>query len=106
VGCHAALFRTGVRKENRLTERCVTANDLCRTIKRRMRQASLPERLSAHSFRVAVATDLFAQGVETGEIQYLLGNSDPRTTRLYDRTPRKVTRNLVERIRIAIGSSV
>ncbi|MBI3464481.1 MAG: tyrosine-type recombinase/integrase [Planctomycetes bacterium] len=99
------LFRTGVRRENRLTERRMTANDVCRMIKRRMRRAGLPEKLSAHSFRVAVATDLFAQGVETGEIQYLLGHSDPRTTRLYDRTPRKVTRNLVERIRIEIPNA-
>jgi site-specific recombinase XerD len=99
------LFRSGVRREKRLTERGMTANDVCRMIKRRMRRAGLPEKLSAHSFRVAVAMDLFAQGVETGEIQYLLGHSDPRTTRLYDRTPKMVTRNLVERIRIEITTS-
>ena len=46
-------------------------------------------------------TVLFDQGVDTKEIRHLLGHSDPRTTRLYDRTDRRVTRNLVERIRIA-----
>jgi site-specific recombinase XerD len=102
------LFRSAIRRENRLTDRGMTPNDVCRMIKRRMRKASLPEKLSAHSFRVAVATDLFGQGVETAEIQYLLGHSDSRTTGLYDRTLKKVTRNLVERIRIAIadGQSV
>jgi integrase/recombinase XerD len=96
------LLRTAVRKENRLTDAGMTANDVCRMVKRRIRKAGLPANLSAHSFRVAVATDLFDQGVDTKDIQQLLGHSDPRTTRLYDRTDRKVTRNLVERIRIAI----
>jgi len=99
---NSPLFRTAVRKEDRLTDRPMTANDICRMIKRRLKRAGLPLNLSAHSFRVAVATDLFDQGVDTKEIQQLLGHSDPRTTRLYDRTDRKVTRNLVERIRITI----
>jgi integrase/recombinase XerD len=98
----SALFRTAVRKQNLLTDRGLTPGDLCRMVKRRLRRAGLPGNLSAHSFRVAVATDLFDQGVDTKEIQHLLGHSDPRTTRLYDRTDRRVTRNLVERIRIAI----
>ena len=98
----SALFRTAVRRENRLTQQGMSANDVCRMIKRHLKRAGLPENLSAHSFRVAVATDLFDQGVDTKDVQHLLGHSDPRTTRLYDRTERKVTRNLVERIRISI----
>jgi integrase/recombinase XerD len=34
------------------------------------------------------------------DVQYLAGHSDPRTTRIYDRRRRKVTRNIVERISI------
>jgi len=102
AGGKVPLLRTAVRKENRLTDRGMTANDVCRMVKRRLNRAGLPANLSAHSFRVAVATDLFDQGVDTKDIQQLLGHSDPRTTRLYDRTDRKVTRNLVERIRIAV----
>ena len=98
----APLFRTAVRKENRLTGKRMTANDIGRMIKRRVKRGGLQANLSAHSFRVAVATDLFDQGVDTKDIQQLVGHSDPRTTRLYDRTDRKVTRNLVERIRIAM----
>lgn len=96
------LFRTATGKQNVLTDRPVSANDLARMIKRRLRDAGLPLNLSAHSFRVAVATDLFDQGVDTKDVQHLLGHSDPRTTRLYDRSDRKVTRNVVERIRLAI----
>lgn len=55
--------------------------------------------LTPHSFRVAIATDLLEnQGVPLEEVQYLLGHSDPRTTRLYIRSKKKVSRNLVERI--------
>jgi site-specific recombinase XerD len=49
---------------------------------------------------VAIATDLHDQGVPTDEIQTLLGHSDVRTTNLYKRNRRGVTRNLVERIRL------
>ncbi len=56
------LFRTGIRKQNLLTDLPMSANDVSRMIKRRLRRAELPLNLSAHSFRVAVATDLFDQG--------------------------------------------
>ena len=94
------LFRTAIRKEKRLTETSTTGHDVCRMVKRRIKQAGLPERLSPHSFRVATATDLLDQGVPLDEVQYLLGHSDPRTTRLYDRREKCVTRNIVERISI------
>ena len=54
--------------------------------------------LTGHSYRAAVATDLLKQGVPLSDVQYLLGHSDPRTTQGYDRSQRKVTRNIVERI--------
>jgi len=31
-------------------------------------------------------------------VQRLAGHADPRTTRLYDRRQKKITRNIVERI--------
>ena len=55
---------------------------------------------SPHSFRVATVTDLLEQNVPLEDVQYLAGHSDPRTTRIYDRRRRKVTRNIVERISI------
>ena len=68
--------------------------------KRRFREAGIPQNFTAHSFRATVATDLIAQGVPIEDVQYLLGHADPRTTKLYDRTKREVTRNIVERISI------
>ena len=94
------LFRSAIRRTGRLTDSGMTADDMSRMVKRRMRKAGLPSRLSPHSFRVATITDLLAQGVPLEDVQQLAGHADPRTTRLYDRRQRRVTRNIVERISI------
>ena len=67
-------------------------------VKWRLKDAGLPSRLSPHSFRVAAITDLLTQGVPLEDVQYLAGHSEPRTTALYDRRQKRVTRNIVERI--------
>jgi integrase/recombinase XerD len=69
-------------------------------VKRRLKDAGLPERLSPHSFRVSAITDLLTQGVPLEDVQYLAGHAEPRTTGLYDQRQKKVTRNIVERISI------
>ena len=51
-------------------------------------------------FRVCTLTDLLKQGVPLEDVQTLAGHKDPRTTRLYDRRHKQVTRNIVERISI------
>jgi site-specific recombinase XerD len=94
------LFRTTVRRTKALTQNSMTAVDMCRMVKRRMKATGLPRRLSPHSFRVTTITDLLTQGVPLDEVQYLAGHADARTTRLYDRRGRKVTRNVVERISV------
>ena len=94
------IFRTAVRNEKRLTHTGMNSKDICRMVKRRLRRARLPTNLSPHSFRVAVATDLLEQKVALDDVQHLLGHADPRTTKLYDRRERRITRNLVERIRV------
>ncbi|MDQ3332429.1 MAG: site-specific integrase, partial [Planctomycetota bacterium] len=96
----AALFRTAVRREKRLTTNGMTGNDIGRMVKRRMRNAGLSDRFSPHSFRVTAITDLLEQGVPLEDVQQLAGHADPRTTRLYDRRHRKVSRNIVERISV------
>jgi len=45
-------------------------------------------------------TDLLEQGVNPDDVQHLAGHSDRRTTRLYDRRRRRITRNIVERISV------
>jgi site-specific recombinase XerD len=83
-----------------LTGRPLSGIDINRLVKRRLSAAGLPTRLSPHSFRVATITDLLSQGVPLEDVQYLVGHSDPRTTRLYDRRQKKVSRNIVERISV------
>jgi integrase/recombinase XerD len=100
AGRESPLFPTTVRKTKQLTKNAMTAVDMCRMVKRRMKAVGLPPQLSPHSFRVTTITDLLEQGIALDEVQYLAGHSDPRTTRLYDRRQKKVTRNIVERISI------
>ena len=94
------IFCTTVRKTKRLTTHSMTADDMGRMIKRRLWDAGLSLRFSAHSFRVMALTDLLSQGVSLTDTQNLAGHADPRTTRLYDRRQRRVTRNIVERISV------
>ena len=94
------LFRTAYRKTKTLTKNGMTGIDICRMMKRRLKAAGLPGHFSPHSFRVTTVTDLLEQNVPLEDVQYLAGHADPRTTRIYDRRRRKVTRNVVERISI------
>jgi integrase/recombinase XerD len=94
------LFRTANRKTRRLTKSAMTGIDVCRMMKRRVKAAVLPRHFSPHSFRVTTVTDLLGQNVPLEDVQYLAGHADTRTTRIYDRGTRKVTRYIVERISI------
>ena len=94
------LFRTAFRRTCKLTDHGMYVVDVCRMVKRRLNDASLPTLLSPHSFRVTTITDLLEQGVPLEDVQRLAGHADPRTTRLYDRRQKKITRNIVERISI------
>lgn len=94
------LFLTAIGRSGRLSGRQVSTIDICRMVKRRLKCAGLPTICSPHSFRGCTATDLLLQGVPLEDVQYLLGHSDSRVTRLYDRRQKQVTRNIVERISI------
>ena len=94
------LFPSAIRRTGELTARGMSPDDMSRMVRRRLKDAGLPNRLTAHSFRVATITDLLSQGVPLEDVQNLAGHADPRTTRLYDRRSRRVTRNIVERISI------
>jgi integrase/recombinase XerD len=99
-GTAEPVFRTAAGRTRNLTTRPMTASDMCRMVKRRLKDAGLPTHLSPHSFRVTTITDLLEQGVPLDEVQHLAGHADPRTTRLYDRRQKRVTRNVVERISV------
>ena len=96
------LFRSTTRRTKQLTARPLTSKAVCELVKRRLKDAGLPTRLSPHSFRVTAITDLLTQGIPLDDVQYLAGHASPRTTRLYDRRQKKVTRNIVERISITV----
>src|ERR1700726_2694062 len=82
----------------RADARAMNGVDICRIVKRRLKAAGLPTLASPHSFRACAATDLLLQGVALEDVQYLLGHSDSRVTKLYDRRQKQVTRNIVKRI--------
>ena len=94
------LFRTSAGIKGPLSERGMNGVDICRMVKRRLKEAGLPTVISPHSFRSCAATDLLLQGVGLEDVQYLLGHADARTTRLYDRRQKQVTRSIVERISV------
>jgi integrase/recombinase XerD len=95
------LFQSVARRKGNepfVTGRPFTGVDICRMVKRRLAAAGLPADLSPHSFRVCTITDLLTHGAALEDVQFLAGHADPRTTRLYDRRQKQITRNLVERI--------
>jgi integrase len=93
-------FRSKVRKTKKLTANALSSKAIYEMVKRRLKAAKLPARLSPHSFRLTAITDLLTQGVSFESVQYLAGHSSPRTTRPHDRRQKKLTRNIVERISI------
>lgn len=94
----APLFRSVAGRAGTLTTKPIRNVDICRMMKRRLRDAALPLHLSPHSCRVATVTNLLEENVPLEDVQFLAGHADPRTPRLYDRRQRKVTRNTVEKI--------
>jgi integrase/recombinase XerD len=95
------LFRAGINGQaKRLTAQPLTSVRICNLVKRRLKDAGLPSRLSPHSFRVTGIIDLLSQGIPLEHVQYLAGHAEARTTGLYDRRKKQVTRNIVERISI------
>jgi integrase/recombinase XerD len=100
MGKDSSLFRASNGRMKRLTDRPMSSKIICELVKRRLKDTGLPLRLSPHSFRVTAITDLLTQGVPLEDVQYLAGHAEPRTTGLYDRRQKRVTRNIVERISI------
>jgi integrase/recombinase XerD len=94
------LFQSALRKQRRLTGKAINGDDIYRMMKRRLKDFEMPLLYSPHSFRVTTITDLLEQNVPREDVQHLAGHADPRTTNLYDRRKRKISRNIVERISV------
>lgn len=94
------LFQSAMKRRRRLSGNALNGDDIYRMMKRRLKDSSMPLLYSPHSFRVTTITDLLEQGVPREDVQHLAGHADARTTGLYDRTKKKVRRNIVERISV------
>ncbi len=94
------LFRASNGRSRKLMAKPLGTERICELVKRRLKDAGVPSRLSPHSFRVTAITALLEQGVPMEDVQYLAGHAEPRTTTLHDRRQKRVTRNIVERIPI------
>lgn len=94
------MFRAVGGSAGMLKAQAMTAGGIRRMIKRRMSELSFSTRLSPHSFRVTTLTNLLEQGIPLEEVQHFAGHADPRTTRLYDRRQRAITRRIVDTISI------
>ena len=90
------LFRASNGRSRKLASKPLGTERICELVKRRLKDAGL----SPHLFRVTAITSLLEQGVPMEDVQYLAGHAEPRTTTLYDRRKKRVTRNIVERIPI------
>jgi site-specific recombinase XerD len=70
------------RKLEKEREDLMRGIDICRMMKRRLKDAGLPGPFWPRSFRVATVTELLEQNVELEDVQHLAGHVDRRTTRL------------------------
>ena len=93
------LFRS-VDRHRELTERPMHRNDVLGMIKRRAKEAGLPESTCCHTFRATGITAYLENGGTIENAQAIAAHESPRTTKLYDRTGDEITLDEVERIAI------
>ena len=96
-----ALFRTSRgRRGDALSERAMRQPDAWRMIRRRAVAAGIAAPIGCHSFRATGITAYLANGGSLEHAQAMAAHESPRTTKLYDRTRERLTREEVERIRL------
>lgn len=95
----APLFQS-VGKDRRLTGKPMHRLDVLRMIKRRAKQAGLPETTCCHTFRATGITAYLENGGTIENAQAIAAHESPRTTKLYDRTSDEITLDEIERIAI------
>ena len=93
------LFRS-VDRHRELSERPMHRNDVLDMIKRRDRNAGLPESTCCHTFRATGITAYLENGGTIENAQAIAAHESPRTTKLYDRTGDEITLDEIEKIMI------
>lgn len=96
----APLFQSALKRKRQLTGTAIHVNDICRLMKRHLKDFRMPLLYSSHSFRVTTITDLLEHNVAREDVQHLARHADPRTTNLYDSRGRKIKRNIMDRISV------
>jgi integrase len=95
------LFRSGRgRSGDRLAELPMGQSDAWRMICRRAAVAGVMTPIGCHSFRATGITAYLLNGGTLEHAQAMAAHESPRTTKLYDRTQERLTREEIERIRL------
>jgi site-specific recombinase XerD len=96
-----ALFRTSRgRGDSGLADRPMGQSDAWRIVRRRANAAGILAPIGNHSFRATGITAYLNNGGTLEHAQAMAAHESPRTTKLYDRTKERLTREEVERIRL------
>lgn len=100
------LFRGtigGKGRKPKLAQGAFTRQGAWYMIKRRCAAAGLSTEYTNHSFRATGITEFMNNGGQLHDAQIIAGHADARTTKLYDRSEHKVTRNMMERVHIEVS---
>lgn len=79
----------GILFPNKFTGGYLTTSTLEQVIRRSAKEAELPVGTTPHCLRHSFATHLMESGVDTRNIQVLLGHRDPKSTEVYLHTSNK-----------------
>lgn len=79
----------GILFPNKFTGEYLTVSTLEQVIRRSAKEAELPVGTTPHCLRHSFATHLMEAGVDTRNIQVLLGHRDPKSTEVYLHTSNK-----------------
>jgi integrase len=74
--------------------------DAWRMVRRRAVAAGIAAPIGCHTFRATGITAYLLNGGTLEHAQAMAAHESPRTTKLYDRTRERLTREEVERIRL------
>lgn len=93
------LFRTLTRQRSLSTTR-LTRRECLEMVKRRAKNADLPETICCHTFRGTGITVFLENGGKLEDAQRMANHASAKTTKLYDRRSDDVTVEMVELVRI------
>ena len=94
------LFRSAVRRSDKLTEKAMNRVDAWRRIQRRAADLGFKIKIGCHTFRATGITAYLEAGGTLENAQAMAAHERPPTSKLYDRTGDQIKLDEVERIAI------